>query len=496
MKILRNLNRTNHIPTQRGNFLKKTIQMKLKITFFLSIFLLVFYACQEKQSVEPKLEGVWNSIGYGHQLIIADSTIAVYDTNKNGCILSVKLPKAFLENYYEVTKLTSDSLEVKLGFTKYDFIRSTSKSVVCNENSVDDNPVSNFDTLWDTFDENYASFNLRGIDWEKMKEKYRPKLNAQSTDIELYAVLKEMISELKDGHVSIELPDSLEDEIVSNGIDNGELRELVISEINSKYFDSVKTYNKGNVNWAIINNKIGYIQINDFEDLANYQIDEKLSAEEFWNEYWDKAGESENYPKDVMSSFEKQLATIFDDIKNTKACIIDIRFNGGGFDQAGLEVLSYFTNKKTIAFSKKARFQNGFTEEQTIYIEPNKNQYAGDLFILTSHQTASASETFVLASLNLQNVKKIGSNTVGILSDVLSKKLPNGWEYTLSNEIYESADGTNYERIGIPADYKMNYSEKTTEFYTNLLEELKKGEDSAIEKVIELDLAKTAPDNV
>ena len=183
----------------------------------------------------------------------------------------MELPKAFLENYYEISKLTSDSLEVKLGFTKYGFIRSTSKSEVCNENSVDDNPVSNFDALWDTFDENYASFNLREIDWEKMKEKYRPKLNAQSTDGELHAVLKEMISELKDGHVSIELPDSLEDEIGNNGTDNGELRELVISEINSKYLDSVKTYNKGKVNWAIINNKIGYIQINDFEDLANYQ---------------------------------------------------------------------------------------------------------------------------------------------------------------------------------------------------------------------------------
>jgi len=465
--------------------------MKLKLMFYLSIILLVFYACQKKQSVEPRLEGVWNSIGYGHQLIISDSTITLYDTYYNGCVLSTKLPKEVLENYYEVTKLTSDSLEVKLGFTKYDFIRSTSKSEICKENSVDDNPISNFDALWHTFNENYPSFNLRGIDWEKMKLKYRPKLNVQSTDLELYSVLKEMISELKDGHVSIERPESLNNEIGDNGTGNDELRELVISEINSKYLDSVKTYNKGNVNWGIINNKIGYIQINDFEDLANYLIDENLSTEEFWNEYWKKAGESENYRKDVLSSFEKQLATIFNDIKNTKVCIIDIRFNWGGFDQAGLEVLSYFTNKKTIAFSKKARFQNGFTEEQTIYIAPNKNQYDGDLFILTSHQTASASETFALASLNLPNAKKIGSNTAGIFSDILSKKLPNGWEYVLSNEIYESADGINYERIGIPADYKMNYSEKTTEFYNNLLEELKSGGDRGIEKVVELNGAKT-----
>jgi len=460
--------------------------MKIKLAFYLSIILLVIYAFQEKQSVEPQLDGVWNSIGYGHQLIIADSTVTLYDTSENGCVFSAKLPKALLYSYYEVTKLTSDTLEVKLGFTKYNFIRSTSNTNLCNDMLIDDNAVSNFDALWHTFNENYAFFKLRGIDWQAMKEKYRPKLNAQSTDVELYAVLKEMTSELKDGHVSIEKPESIEDEIDNNGTDDRALRKMIISEINSKYVDSLKSYNKGSVNWGIINNNIGYIQINDFEDLANYQVDENLSPEEFWNEYWENAGESYNYPNDVLSSFEKQLAIIFNDIKNTEVCIIDIRFNGGGFDQVGLEVLRYFTNKSTIAFSKKARIQNGFTEKQTVYIAPSKNHYTGNLFLLTSHQTASASETFVLASLNLPNAKKIGSNTEGVFSDVLSKKLPNGWEYSLSNEVYESTEGMNYERIGIPADYKIDYSDKSTEFYNNLLEDLKTGGDKAIEKVVEL----------
>ena len=88
--------------------------------------------------------------------------------------------------------------------------------------------------------------------------------------------------------------------------------------------------------------------------------------------------------------------------------------------------------------------------------------------------------------------------TLTLLScnDVIQQKLPNGWEYTLSNEIYESTDGINYEQIGIPVDYKINYSEKTSEFYNNLLKDLKKGEDSAIEKVIELEGAKTALNNM
>ena len=114
---------------------------------------------------------------------------------------------------------------------------------------------------------------------------------------------------------------------------------------------------------------------------------------------------------------------------------------------------------------------------------------------MTSHQTASASETFVLASQNLLKTKTIGSNTEGILSDILSKKLPNGWEYGLSNEIYESIDGINYEHDGIPADYNLDYEINAKEFYKNLIFELKT-KDRAIEKVMKLNGKKTAPSRV
>ena len=219
--------------------------------------------------------------------------------------------------------------------------------------------------------------------------------------------------------------------------------------------------------------------------MANYNISNDLSSEEFANQYWEKADNSINYTKDVLESFKKQMKIIYEDVKNSKSCIIDVRFNGGGFDEVGLEILSYFTSKPIISFSKKARYGNSFTKSQNINLEPNKNQFQGDLYILTSPQTASASETFVLASQNIENATRIGSNTEGILSDVLSKRLPNRWEYGLSNEIYENANGINYEQSGIPADYHLNYSRKTKEFYNNLLLELKIN-DRAIEKVIEL----------
>jgi carboxyl-terminal processing protease len=43
----------------------------------------------------------------------------------------------------------------------------------------------------------------------------------------------------------------------------------------------------------------------------------------------------------------------------------------------------------------------------------------------------------------------IGQPTQGALSDVLEKKLPNGWTFTLSNEVFTMTDGTIPEGPGV-----------------------------------------------
>ncbi|MGD1843085.1 MAG: S41 family peptidase [Thermonemataceae bacterium] len=155
-----------------------------------------------------------------------------------------------------------------------------------------------------------------------------------------------MISELNDGHISIEIPDSLKNEIE----ENDDLRRKAINAIIQKHIPNCKTCNKGMINWRFMNDSTSYIQFNDFEDLANYHISNELTTEEFAEQYWRKAEESLNYTKDVLGSFKEQMHIIYEDIKNTQSCIIDVRFNGGGFDQIGLEILSYFTNKKHLPF--------------------------------------------------------------------------------------------------------------------------------------------------
>ncbi len=50
--------------------------------------------------------------------------------------------------------------------------------------------------------------------------------------------------------------------------------------------------------------------------------------------------------------------------------------------------------------------------------------------------TGSAAELFALATMSLPHIKRIGSTTTGAMSTALEKKLPNGWDFALSNEIF------------------------------------------------------------
>ena len=52
----------------------------------------------------------------------------------------------------------------------------------------------------------------------------------------------------------------------------------------------------------------------------------------------------------------------------------------------------------------------------------------------------------------LPQVIVMGQGTAGMLSDNLLKPLPNGWELSLSNEIYTSCDGHVFEGCGVAPD--------------------------------------------
>ncbi len=85
----------------------------------------------------------------------------------------------------------------------------------------------------------------------------------------------------------------------------------------------------------------------------------------------------------------------------------------------------------------------------------------------------------------MDNVQRIGSPSKGIFSDILDKKLPNGWEFGLSNQVYQDNQGKSYEAKGIPVHIDLNYPKDEHKFVEKLMKELESEGDKAIKTVLE-----------
>jgi len=137
--------------------------------------------------------------------------------------------------------------------------------------------------------------------------------------------------------------------------------------------------------------------------------------------------------------------------------VIDVRINFGGNDLYGVEVASRLATADYLAYTKVARDPlagKKWTPEDPIMVHPTTQPgFRGPVVELIGPLTISAGETFTEALMGRSpHIVRIGENTQGVFSDVLDRRLPNGWRFGLPNEIYRTADGKTFDLVGIPPD--------------------------------------------
>lgn len=67
-------------------------------------------------------------------------------------------------------------------------------------------PEKNFEVFWQTFEDNYAFFKLRNIDWKATYKKYRWKVDSTTSDDSLFSILSQMVAPFNDDHINIIIP--------------------------------------------------------------------------------------------------------------------------------------------------------------------------------------------------------------------------------------------------------------------------------------------------
>ena len=463
--------------------LKLKMNLRSHILIALAIGQLLV-ACQSGSgNPEPGLNGHWIQQGYGNLVTITDSMIIVYEGTSRSCFPDMEIERSYLTAFGEITEITEASFTLRDGITDYQFLRVDSIPLACQplDEETRYDPEFNFEVAWHTFNDQYAYFGVRAIDWQAVYDTFRPRVSAETSDLELYLLLEEMIGLLNDGHVTLEPGEDILAQAQDQSNSGGEellsfapIREAVIK----RYVKSPKYHHQGLLRWGPINDQVGYIQLNGMLGFADFGI---RDDRRFWDKYWDAAdATTENLTSLEQEGVRVIMDSVLSDFEEIEAIVLDLRFNGGGMDAVAMEILNHFAKSEGIAFTKKARMGSGFTPIQEIPLQPAEKTFDKDVFVLTSGFTASAAEVLTLATQAVPGIQLIGSPTSGEFSDMLERSLPNGWTLTLSNEVYESIGGKSFEMIGIPPDHSLGYSRDRNTFISSILDELPKG-DPAIE---------------
>lgn len=292
------------------------------------------------------------------------------------------------------------------------------------EEQVPDNPVSNFDYLWYDFNQMYGLFDVKKINWDSLYTVYRPMVNIHSSDQELYNAITGLMGHLNDGHVAL-WPTNLNlDKYNSDSLSKlGSRKDFKYSVVKEHYLIEEKSFSDI-IKYGKLPNNIGYIYISDMSS-------------------------SQKHYKKAMNEILKYL-------RNTKAIVIDVRKNGGGWDLTTRTIGGRFFTQKMLYLIAKRR--NGpehddFTEPINYFIEPYGDfQYTNPMVVLTHRETGSAAETFLLGMKRRNDLIQIGDTTSGRFSDAIKRELPNGWLYSVSIGDYRDYNNVSWEGIGVPPD--------------------------------------------
>jgi hypothetical protein len=415
------------------------------------------------------LDGVWRSQGYGYVIEIHGPVLKSFEVTAQTCVpgFTAKRDTSVVAGREATFKTTDgDVLFVRTGGSSdhrllhYDgsasdvrIDRMPRRPEACDQ-PAGNTPLNNFEVFTRTWAEHYISFDLKQINWAQIVTDNRPKVTSQTTPGQLFDVFEMVIKPFGDAHTFIEAPKLKRrfhglrpgtDRVVTDLVGKGgfeEFRKTGMSKLlavtdRAYLHGPLKQFCNGQIQYGHIDDTTGYLRILSFSSYS-------------------KSG---GFAKGA-EALEAALDEIFSD-RGLRALVIDVRINFGGADPYGLSIASRLATSEYLAYTKQARSDpvdhDKWTPGDASKVRPSSQpSFRGPVVELTGPLTISAGETFTQALMGrAPHVTRIGENTQGVFSDVLGRKLPNGWVFGLPNEVYRTTAGNTFDGPGIPPDVEV-----------------------------------------
>lgn len=294
------------------------------------------------------------------------------------------------------------------------------------EEDADNTPENNFEALWQIIDRQYCFLDYKadtyGLDWNEVHARYRPRITSSMTQAQLFEVLCDMLSELRDGHVNL-----------YSAADVGRYWNWH-EDYPSNFNDSIHQLYLGTdyriaagLKYKILDDNIGYVYYSSFN-----------------------SGIGEGNLDEVMHY-----------LRVCDGLIVDVRNNSGGLLTYAERFAERFTNEKRLVgyFSHKTGYgHNEFSSPQAEYIAPSKGiRWQKKAVVLTNRSCYSATNAFVRNMKECPWVTVLGDSTGGGSGMPFSSELPNGWAVRFSACPMFDAQ-MNHIEFGIAPDIRISMS--------------------------------------
>jgi len=315
--------------------------------------------------------------------------------------------------------------------------------------------------VWNTFEENYAFFALRGIDWASEQDTLLDLAEQATTSQELFDALCSRLQRFDDSHINLVAPDL---QIQCNG---GATPSFFNEFPDDDSYQAFLRLRDSTLN------EIGIAPIGpSMSGLFEYGISEDASWGFLRINRFYGIGERD---------LETELDRIFEGLQPAKALLLDIRTNPGGNDATARKIAERFYLDRKLGYFKQTRNGAGhedLTEPEPFWLEPKAGQahYSGPVYLLQNGAAGSAADVFALMIYQRENVTSIGTETEGIFSDMYRDTLSNGWTLTLSHQRYLAENLACYEKVGVPVEFELE----------NTKEDLERGFDPVIKAATQI----------
>ena len=369
-----------------------------------------------------------------------------------------------------------------------------------------------FEMVWNTVREKHFDPDFGGVDWDKVREQYAPKVAAVKSDNELYIVLQAMLGELHQSHFSIIPPEAIVDdgskepkgggagldirlidgEAIINHVESGSkasaagLRAgFIIKKIDDTTMDQiVGRFAQSTESPAIKRTRITRFALAKINGKPETTVrltvtDESDRTREVIVEREKLKGEMSprfgNFPPQYMEFESKRLAggigyirfNIFvmplmekiraaiRSMSDATGIIIDLRGNPGGFGGMASGIAGALEAKQVSLGAMKLR-----SGRQAFIVFPQTNPYLGPVAILVDGGSASTSEIFAAGLQEIGRASVVGEQTMGAALPSIFGKLPTGALFQYAIADFKTPNGVLIEGLGVKPNIEVKLTRR------------------------------------